>query len=432
MKAAGYQLSPRAAQAEQRYALSRVEQKAFGPVGYPGFDPGQQDGDNVRTNKITLERHSDGTAAVQGAATGLSATWACVSFWAGNIASLPLSVMKPGPGGVAVEDHSHPLHMILHDSPNYDQSAFDFWEFMVASIELRGNAYAEIVRRDDGAIVSLSPIVPDLISVRRLSDGGIGYRWTDSLGEHDERQPNMLHIRGFGGGPLGGVSPLSVCRHAFAAALAVERASSAVFSNGVRPSGLMQTDKLLTKEQRGDLEDRLQQKFVGATNTGRPMLLDNGLKWEQLSIDPHDAEMLDSRRFSFEEICRIFETDPHLVGQTQGNTSLGSSISEQTLSVLKFKMRKRLKRIEGAAGKQLLSRAERAAGVSVRFNVEAFLRADSPGRAEYYNKMRPFMTVNQVRALEGWPPVEGGDVIFKQMQDVPLLQFNEQPAGPVQ
>lgn len=191
----------------------------------------------------------------------------------------------------------------------------------------------------------------------------------------------------------------------------------------------MSVDKVLTREQREEAERLLQEKFVGAANAGRPMLLDAGLKWEQLSIDPHDAEMLESRRFSVEEVCRVFEVDPHLVGQTQGNSTLGSSIADQTNSVMKFKMRKRLKRIEGAVTKQLLSRAERAAGLSVRFNVEAFLRADSVGRAEYYDKMKPFMTINQVRALEGWPPVAGGDVIYKQMQDVPIDQTGQSPAG---
>lgn len=418
----GYNLSRRAAEAEVRSLASRgmsIEAKTIlsliGPI-----EPGRQDGDNFRTNSITLERYADGSSAARGDAVGLTATWACVSFWAGNIASLPVTIQRKGPGGVPVDDYTHPLYGLLHDSPNFDQSAFDFWEYMAAAIELRGNAYAEIDRRGDGAIVSLTPIPPNLVATRRLSSGEIEYRWFDASGDRRELQDRVLHIRGFGGTPLGGVSPLSACRKAFDAAIAVDRAATTVFTNGVRPSGVMSTDKQLTGDQRPTLERLLQEKFVGALNQGRPMLLDNGLKWEQLSIDPHDAEMLESRRFSVEEICRVFEVDPHLVGQTQGNTSLGSSISEQTRSVLTFKMRKRLKRIEGALAKQLLTRAERAAGVSIKFNVEAFLRADSAGRADYYDVMQQFMTKNEIRALEGLPPVDGGDVLMAQMQDVPL------------
>jgi HK97 family phage portal protein len=383
-----------------------------------GWEPGAQDGDNVRTGTITTERAGDqenGTSFL-----GLSATWACVNFWAGNIAGLPVTVYRKGPGGVAVEATDHPLYSVLHDSPNYDQSAYDFWEFMVASIELRGNAYAEIARRFDGKIVSLTPIRPDLVRVTRLPSGDLRYAWTDNGEDRVVGQEQVLHIRGFGGDPLGGLSPLAVCRRTFAAASAADRAARAMFANGARPSGTLSTDKPLKREQRQELEDLLREKFVGAANSGRPMLLDNGLTWQALSLSPEDAQMLESRQFSVEDICRVFEVDPHLVGHTAGNTKLGSSIGDQTLSLLKFKMRKRLKRIEGALEKQVLTAADRANGVSIEFNLEGFLRADSEGRARFYDLMKQFMTVNEVRALEGLGPVPGGDVILAQMQDIPL------------
>lgn len=391
-------------------------------LSWVGIPIGGQDGDNFRSNLITTERHADGQAATDGSALGLSATWACVNFWAGNIAGLPISVYRKGPLGIAVEDRGHPLFWLLHDSPNYDQSAYDFWEYMCACLELYGNAYAEIEKRADGFIVSLTPVRPDIVTVRRLGTGDLEYRWTIDGTLHISRQESVLHIRGFGGGPLGGLSPLQVCRNSFGSAVATDRAAKSMFANGARPSGVLATDKTLTTEQRALAEKLLQEKYVGAANAGRPMLLDNGVQWTQLALSPDDAQMLESRQFSVEEICRVFEVDPHLVGHTSGNTQLGSSIVDQTLSLLKFKMRKRLKRIEGALEKQLLSRADRQAGVSIEFNVEAFLRADSEGRARYYHIMKQFMTKNEIRALEGLPPVEGGDVMFAQMQDVPLSQ----------
>lgn len=390
-------------------------------LSFIGWPVGAQDGDNVRTGNITTERASDGGAATAQAATGLAATWSCVSFWSGNIAGLPLTIYRPGPLGVPVEDRSHPLFWVLHDSPNYDQSAFDFWEYMVAAIELRGNAYAEIQKRDDGSVYALVPIAPHLVTVSRQRNGALLYTWDDGV-PHAEPQERVLHIRGFGGGPLGGVSPLDACRNTFTSALSVEQAARSTFANGARPSGTLTSPKPLKAEQRAEAEQLLQEKFVGAVNAGRPMLLDNGLQWNAISITPEAAEMLESRQFSLEEICRIFEVDPHLVGHTAGNSFLGSSIANQTLSLLKFKMRKRLKRIEGALEKQLLTTAERRAGVSIEFNVEAFLRADSQGRATYYQIMKQFMTLNEIRALEGLPPQDGGDTIMVQMQDVPLTQ----------
>lgn len=395
-----------------------------------GIPAGGQDGDNFRSNTISTERHNDAGGASEASALGLSATWACVNFWAGNIAGLPMNVYRKGPDGIPVEARDHPLFWILHDSPNYDQSAFDFWEFMQACLELHGNAYAEIEKRADGTITALTPVRPDIVGVRRLATGEIEYRWEIDGVRVVTTQANVLHIRGFGGGPLGGLSPLQVCRRSFSSATATDRAASAMFANGARPSGILSTDKALTGDQRPRLEGALQEKFVGAANSGRPMVLDNGVKWEQLSISPEDAQMLESRQFSVEDICRVFEVDPHMVGHTAGNTQIGSSIADQTLSLLKFKMRKRLKRIEGALEKQLLTRADRVAGVSLEFNVEGFLRADSKGRAEFYDLMKPFMTVNQVRAIEGWAPVPGGDVILAQMQDIPLAQAITQAKEP--
>lgn len=384
------------------------------------FPAGAQDGQNVRYNLVTTERYQDSRAGSEALSMGLSATWACVNLLAGTIASLPVSVYRRGPAGVAVEATDHPLYWLLHDSPNYDQSAYDFWEFMCASIELRGNAYAVMDRRSDGFLVSLTPIKPDLVTVRRLASGELEYTWTDNRTDHRELQGNILHIRGFGGDPLGGVSPLAVCRRVFGSAISTDQAAARTFDNGIRPTGILSSEKPLTKEQMDVAQAHLEEKYTGAMNAGRPLVLNNGLTWTSLSIDPQDAQMLETRRFSVEEICRVFDVPPHLIGHTDGNTTLGSSIGEQTLGFLKFKLRKRLKRIEGALEKQLLTRADRQAGVSIEFNVEGLLRADSAGRAQYYDIMKQFMTKNEIRALEGLAPVDGGDVLMAQMQDVPL------------
>ncbi|CAH0355322.1 phage portal protein [Sphingobium sp. CECT 9361] len=413
----GYRLSAGAAAAEARYAQS-MERKDV-TVFRGGQPAGAHDRDNFVTNRITVAEHNDSGTSKN--VLGLSTTWACVNFIAGTIASLPLTVYRNGPGGVPVEDKQHPLYWLLHTSPNYDQSAFDFWEFMAASIELQGNAYAEISARNGGYITALTPIRPDIINARRLASGDIEYKWTDDGRQRTVTQEQMLHIRGFGGSPLGGLSPLTVCRQAFTAAASADSAAARVFANGVLSSGILTKEGgTLTKEQRADLELLLQEKFIGSANAGRPMLLDGGLKWEALSIDPGDAQMLESRKFGVEEICRIFDVPPHLVGHTEGNTTLGSSIKEQTLGFVKFKLRKRLKRIEGALEKQLLTRADRDAGVSIEFNIEGFLRGDSEGRATFYNIMKQFMTKNEIRAIEGLPPIAGGDVLMAQMQDVPL------------
>lgn len=384
-----------------------------------GFgEASRQDQDNFVTNRVTLGDYTDGRSAD---ALGLSAVWACVNLLAGTIASLPLMVYRTGQNGERTVFRDHPLYRVLHDSPNADQTALDFWEFICASVELHGNAYAEII---PGGLISLLPVMPDLVTVKRNSVGALTYEWTWEGTVHRVPQERMFHVRGFGGGALGGVSTLSACRVTFNSASAVEVAAANTFRNGIRPSGILSTDKPLSPEQRSLAEGLLQQKFSGAVNSGRPMLLDNGVKWEQLTINPEDAQMLESRRFSVEEICRIFGVPPHMIGHTENSTSWGTGLEQQTLGFQKFTLRRRLKRIEQAIEKQLLSPADRVAGVTIEFNLEGLLRADSKARSEFYQQMTNIgaMTINEVRGLENMPPVPGGDVPRMQMQNVPIVE----------
>jgi HK97 family phage portal protein len=155
------------------------------------------------------------------------------------------------------------------------------------------------------------------------------------------------------------------------------------------------------------------------------------MTWHALSINPDDAQMLESRAFSVEEICRFFGVPPFMIGHTEKSTSWGTGIEQQTLGFQKFTLRRRLKRIEQALEKQLLTPKDRAEGVTIEFNIEGLLRADSQARAQFYGRMTAIgaMTINEVRAYENLPPVEGGDVPRIQMQNVPITDAGNSLAG---
>lgn len=394
-------------------------------TGRPGFS----DGDNFVTNRVTLADYRDGRAASAEGVLGISAVFACVNLLAGTIASLPLMVYRTARDGARTVARDHSLYRLLHDSPNADQTASDFWEFAEAAIELAGNAYAEKVTAGE-RVSSLMPIRPDLMRVRRISNGDLEYRWTVDGVEYVRPSSRILHIRGFGGNPLGGASTLAVCRSAFGSALAVEQSAAKTFENGVRSSGAFVSDKSLDRAQMDEAEARITEKYVGAMNAGRPLLLNQGFKYEQITISPEDAQMLESRRFSVEEICRIFGVPPHMVGHTENSTSWGTGLEQQTLGFVKFTLRRRLNRIEQALEKQLLTAADRAAGITIEFNLEGLLRGDSTARSNFYQSglTNGWMTINEVRALENLPPVEGGDVPRMQMQNVPITEAGQLPA----
>lgn len=373
-----------------------------------------------------VERAFSGEAVTESSVLALSAVWACTNLIAGTIASLPFMVYRQS-GGERRVASDHPLYRLLHDSPNYDQTALDFWEFIAASLELWGNAYARIERDNAGRVAALLPIAPSLVLVSRKHNGDIAYSWTEDGRQYRRSDGSVLHIRGFGGNPLGGMSTLHFGRHVFGAARAGDRQTGAMFSNGLMPSGVMTFENWLTPEQRDTARDGLAGQFVGAGNAGKPLVLEGGTTWTQLTISPEDAQMLETRRFSVEEVCRFFGVPPHMVGHTEKSTSWGTGLEQQTLAFQKFTLRRRLKRIEQAIMKQLLPPAERARGLSVEFNIEGLLRGDSTGRANFYQTMTQIgaMTINEVRQKENLAPVEGGDVVRLQMQNVPITEADD-------
>jgi len=389
-----------------------------------------ENGANFVTNQVTVADAMDYRAQNSGSAAGHSATWGCLNVICGTIASLPLMVYRTDRSGVRTVARDHTLYFILHSSPNYDQTALDFWEYMAAGIELHGNAYAVMDKRGDGSIISLTPLRPDVVRARRLPNGDIEYRWTEGGNQRAVTSQTMLHIRGPLGDALSGASVLSVCRAAFDSAVHADSASSTIFANGVQSSGIFSTDPSvkLTREQRQEFDDHLRERFIGAKNAGRPLLLDRGMKFQALNMTPEDAQMLETRRFGVEEICRIFGVPPHMIGHTENSTSWGTGLEQQTLGFVKFSLRRRLKRIEMALEKQLLTREDRLNGVTIEFNLEGLLRGDSASRAAFYQSglQNGWRTINEVRALENLAPIEGGDVARMQMQNQPIAQSGQE------
>lgn len=352
-------------------------------------------------------------------ALALSAVWACRNLICGTIATMPCAVYRTR-GDERSEARDHPLWRVLHDGPNYDQTAVDFWDFLASSVEFWGSGYARVLR-EHGDVVSLVPVHPELMRVRRLASGSLEYRWVDEGRQNVCLDAEMLHVRGPGGNPLGGLSALAYGSRTFALARAADRAAAGMFDNGLRPSGVLQFSDWLSPENRVIAEEKLGAKFVGAVNAGKPMILEGGAEWKPLTINPEDAQMLESRAFSVEEICRFFGVPPFMVGHTEKSTSWGTGIEQQTLAFQKFTLRARLKRIEQACARQLLSAEDRARGVTIEFNLEGLLRGDSKARADYFKaalgttQVPGWMLRNEVRRIENLPPVDGWD------QPVPLL-----------
>jgi HK97 family phage portal protein len=370
-----------------------------------------------------LGSSSAGVSVTDQAALTLSTFWSCLALKGGILGSMPIGVLDGYGSDVHRPVTDVPLFNVLHESPNADQTPTDYWEFAAISTMLRGNHYARKLK-EGSRLIGLEPVRPDIVQVRRLDNGQIGYRWSWNGEAYDLTDDDVFHVRGFGGGPLGGLSTLAYARESLGNSIAAERAAGSLFANGARPSGTLSFEKFLTEEQRAIARGELMDEFTGAVNAGRPLILEGGVKWASIQMNADDAQLLESRGWSVEDICRWFGVPPILVGHSEKQSSWGTGVEQVMLAFLKFSLAPMVRRIEQSVRKQLMTPAERARGLFAKFNMEGLLRADSAGRAAFYKEMTAIgaMTINEVRAKEDLPPVAGGDVPRIQMQNVPISQ----------
>ena len=361
----------------------------------------------------------------------LSAVWACVGLISQTIATLPVMVFAEDSNGQRTVATDHPLYALLHDQPNADMTAVEFWESMVACVLLWGNAFARKDLNVVGDVIALWPLSPERMEVRRLPDGSLLYThrpWTGPLETFTEDQ--IFHIKGWSMSGLLGLSVIGYARSSMGTAMAADEAAGKFFANGLSMSGFVQTGgAVLTDEQRDRFKARMAE-LRGSGNTGKVMLLEGPFTYNPLSMSPDDAQLLSTREFSVDEICRWFRVPAWMIGHMTKSTSWGTGLEQQMIGFLTFTLRPWLARIEQRAKMSLVKPADRGR-VFVEFNVEGLLRADSAGRAALYSVgvQNGIWTRNEVRRRENQPAEPGGDILTVQSNLVPLATLGQQPAA---
>ncbi len=355
---------------------------------------------------------SSGKVVTADKAIQLSAVWACVRLLSESISTLPLKIYVRQPDGSRKAATDHPAYSILCRRPNSEMTPSRFMLMVVASICLRGNAFIEkkfIANR----LVSLVPLLPQNMVVKRLTTGVLEYKYTENGSERVIPIKNIMHIRGFGLDGVCGMMPMKTGRDVIGSAMAVEESAAKIFEQGLQSSGFLTAEQALNDEQRERLR-KYMAKFTGSKNAGKIMVLEGGLKYQGVTMNPEDAQMLESRSFSIEEICRWFRVPPFMVGHTTKQSSWASSLEGMNLQFLTHTLRPLLVNIEQEIGRCLLDSDDE---VFAEFSVEGLLRADSAGRAAYYTSalQNGWMSRNDVRRLENMPPIEGGDIYTVQL-----------------
>lgn len=355
----------------------------------------------------------------------LATVWSCVRLISETVSTLPFILYRSGPDGSRTVAQDDPLYRLLHDAPNADHTAVEFWEGVVLSLCLWGNAYARKEMMGD-RLVALTPMQCDRVTVRRNREGAREYVYRNALTLRQEvlSEDDVFHVRGFGGAGDMGLSPISFARQSLGTAMAADELAGSMFSNGARASGALTVDQVLTPEQRQQVRDNILDPMIGSKNAGGVMVLEAGMKFVPMSMTPEDSQFLQTRAFHVEEMCRWFRMPPGLIGHTEKSSSLPTAWEGQMISFLTLTLRPYLQRIEQAVSRALIPAGKRRE-LKAEFAVEGLLRADSQARATFYQLMvqNGLMTRNEVRRKENLPPLDGGDELTVQSQNVPLGQW---------
>lgn len=352
---------------------------------------------------------ASGKAVNERTAMQITSVYACVRILAESIASLPLHVYQYKSDGGKERVATHPLYYLLHDEPNPEMTSFVFRETLMSHLLLWGNAYAQIIRNGRGDVVALYPLLPNRIFVDRDKSGSIFYTYQSDNGVVKLRRDDVLHIPGLGFDGLIGYSPIAMAKNAIGIAIATEEFGATFFANGANPGGILEHPGTLKPEARDNLRESWSSQF-GGTNSHKMAILEDGLKFQQISIPPDQAQFLETRKFQINEIARIFRIPPHMIGDLEKSSF--SNIEQQSLEFVKYTLDPWVTRWEQSMQQSLILPSEKRK-LFVKFNLDGLLRGDYKSRTQGYAIARQngWMSANDIRELENLnliPEEDGG------------------------
>jgi HK97 family phage portal protein len=369
-----------------------------------------------------------GRAVTQTGVMQLPTAWACVNLISCVLGSLPFPVSRKLPDGSKVEAPDEQLSIVLGDTPNPDMAADVFWQCYIASMLLWGFGAAQKGMNSRGEARGLTFLLPSNLTRPKIN-GRPTWRYRDPVLGAMRTIPDseMWYTPAFTLDGITGLSPISMGANVFGQAMAADNASADTFSKGLKSPGLVLMDATLQGPQREDIRKHIQT----VSDKGGVMVLEKGAGFQALAMNPQDAELLSTREFNVEEICRWFRVDPSLVGHGAKDSNWGTGLEQKMLWLITLTLRFWCVRIERSVRRGIMTADERRR-LSGEFNLEALLRGDSASRATFYSQMvqNGIYTRDFVRQKENLPAMGGNaGVLTVQSNLLPIDRLGEKPAG---
>ena len=357
-----------------------------------------------------------GVSVSEASSLRIATVYACVRLIADSISTLPVDVFVRE-DGTRVPFRPRPEWL---DRPESGVSRTDHFQMVLVSLLLNGNAFVRVLR-DDLGVVGLSVLNPTRVEIVRNPAN----RRPEYLIDNAERvsAEEMIHVSEMRlPGELRGKSRIELVSETLAMEKALTSFAARFFGSGSSTSGIIEVPGNLTREQAGDLAsafDSAHRNRMSSTSfkTG---ILSGGAKYTKTSVEPNEAQMLESRQFAVEEIARIFRCPPQMLGVTTPGAQSYASVEMNMISFVQNTLRTYIVKLEDAYSRLL------PADVYIRWNTNGLLRGDAQSRMAAYSVglTSGIYSIQDVRAFEDLEPVAGGDVHRVPLANVDLAAAN--------
>jgi len=293
---------------------------------------------------------------------------------------------------------------------------FEMWETVVGHLALWGNAFVRKIYSVGGRLLDLVPIHPARVTIKVVDGDSVGLPYvklfvvdghtSDPLTERD-----VMHIPAMSLDGVQGLSVIGNMRRTFGLATEAEKLAARLYEKGFLTSGFITTEATLDNEKATILKDRWRAKLAGTDNAYEVAVLDKGAKWQQLTMNPVDAQFLETRQFQTTEIARIFGVPGWIINDQEKSTAWGSGMEQQFIAFVVITLKPYFNRIEQRVTREVIDPESEKA----EFKVEGLLRGDSKARAAFYASgiQHGWMVPNEPRELEDLPPVEWGNEPYR-------------------
>lgn len=384
----------------------------FAFASQPAAQPAEKNA-RVRGGPVRERSHSGKTVTVEDAIS-VDGVMAIISLISQDTASLPL-ILYGRRGANRYRAYDHPYYTLMHNAPNPEHTSVTFREFIVGHAIAWGNFYAQMIVDKAGIVQEMWPLRPDRMSVQRINAEKVYIYITSEGKQRVFFKDEILHIPGFGFDGLVGYSRIALARNAIGASMAEEEFGSKLFANDTSLGAVFITPSELSDTAYERLDKALNE-HQGVENAHRKIILEEGLDVKRLGLPPEDAQYLQTREFSLDQINRMLgPIPPHIYGDTEKSTSWGTGIDSQEQGYVNHALRPYATRIEQSLWQQLLLDADRQQGLYFEHLFDALLRGDLATRTEAYAKMfmNAIFTPNQILAKENMNGYPGGDVHYR-------------------